>query len=49
MSGKLIEKWVNRQPTLHEYSIYALKLRLVDQDAIGYPSINRRPRNRKIL
>ena len=28
---------VNRQPTLHEYSIYAMKLRLVDQDAIAYP------------
>lgn len=30
-------KWANRQPTLHEYSIYALKLRLVEQDAIAYP------------
>lgn len=28
---------VNRQPTLHEYSIYAMKLRLVDSDAISYP------------
>ena len=28
---------VNRQPTLHEYSIYALKMKLADQDAIGYP------------
>ena len=28
---------VNRQPTLHEYSIYAMKMRLVDQDAIAYP------------
>ena len=28
---------VNRQPTLHEYSIYAMKLRIVDQDAIAYP------------
>lgn len=28
---------VNRQPTLHEYSVYAMKLRLVDQDAIAYP------------
>lgn len=27
----------NRQPTLHEYSIYALKLRLFDADAIAYP------------
>ena len=28
---------VNRQPTLHEYSIFAMKLRIVDQDAIAYP------------
>jgi DNA-directed RNA polymerase beta' subunit len=28
---------VNRQPTLHEYSIYCCKLRLVEQDAIAYP------------
>jgi hypothetical protein len=29
---------VNRQPTLHEYSIYAMKLRLKDDiDAISYP------------
>lgn len=28
---------VNRQPTLHEYSIYAMKMRLVDSDAISYP------------
>lgn len=28
---------VNRQPTLHEYSVYAMKLRLVNQDAIAYP------------
>lgn len=28
---------VNRQPTLHEYSIYAMKMRLVDEYAIHYP------------
>lgn len=28
---------VNRQPTLHEFSIFALKLRLVEQDAVAYP------------
>jgi len=27
----------NRQPTLHEYSIYAVKMRLTDDDAIHYP------------
>jgi len=28
---------VNRQPTLYEYGIYACHVRLVDQNAIGYP------------
>lgn len=28
---------VNRQPTLHEYSIFCLKIRLWDEYAIGYP------------
>lgn len=28
---------VNRQPTLHEYSIFAMKMRVVDGDCIHYP------------
>ena len=28
---------VNRQPTLHEFSIYAQKLRIIDADVIAYP------------
>lgn len=39
---------MNRQPSLHEYSIFAMKLRLVDdQYAIHYPIAACEPLNAK--
>lgn len=35
--NKFILNSVNRQPSLHEYSIFAMKLRLNDTNAIAYP------------
>lgn len=45
--GNTLNNRVNRQPTLHEYGMFAMKLRLVDDYAIHFPISICEPLNAK--
>lgn len=45
--GNTLKNRVNRQPTLHEYGMFAMKMKLVDDYAIHFPIAVCQPLNAK--